>query len=64
MDYEDKMQGIYAIPVLDSLDCRVCGSPHGEDVFYHVNGNFEGVDSVCNDCERWFVRLMIGDDNV
>ena len=44
-------------------DCQVCGSPFGDDVFYHSDGNLEGVDSICSDCDSRYVRLVTEDDD-
>ena len=49
---------------IDARNCQVCGSPFGDDVYYHSDGNLEGVDSICSDCDSWHVRLVTEDNDV
>lgn len=59
MDHNESIEMQYPDSAFEILGpCQICGTPYGQDVFYHVNGNLEGIDSVCDECESWFVRLM------
>ena len=68
MDHETMIEEQYSridYPQDDLFTCQVCGieSSIVQDVFYHINGNLEGIDSLCDECDAWFVQLVTGDDD-